>query len=52
MRAVLTFIVLAVCLARPGHATDTPGAGTHSADVKAIQTIVEQFRAAIITVGD
>ena len=46
MRVVLSFIVLACCLARPAHATDS--AAAHPADVKAIQLIVEQFKAAII----
>jgi hypothetical protein len=45
MRALLPVIVLAVCLAHPAHAADGPAA--HPADVKAIQTIVEQFRSAI-----
>jgi len=48
MRAVLSFLVLAVYLARPAHATDSSAAGPHAADVKAIQTIVEQFKAAIV----
>lgn len=48
MRVLLSFIVLALCLASPAYAADKPAAGDHSADVKAIQTIVEQFKAAII----
>ena len=48
MRAVLSLIVLAVYLARPAHATDSSAAGPHAADVKAIQTIVGQFKAAIV----
>jgi hypothetical protein len=49
MRAFLSFIVLAFCLAGPAHAADSSAAaGAHAADVKAIQTIVDQFKAAII----
>jgi len=48
MRVLLSFIVLALCLARPACAADKPVGGAHAADVKAIHTIVEQFKAAII----
>ncbi len=48
MRALLSIIVLAMCLTSPAYATDGSAAGSRPADVKAIQTIVEQFKAAII----
>lgn len=48
MRILLSSIVLALCLASPAHATDKAAAGARSADVKAIHTVVEQFKAAII----
>lgn len=48
MRVLLSSIVLAVCLAGPAHAKDSPATGAHAADLKAIHTIVEQFKAAII----
>ena len=48
MRALLSFIVLALCLSSPASATDKSGAGAHAADVKAINAIVAQFKAAII----
>ena len=48
MRFLLSFIVLALCLAGPAHAADRSAAGARSADVKAIDTVVEQFKAAII----
>ncbi|HEY0065361.1 MAG TPA: nuclear transport factor 2 family protein [Telluria sp.] len=43
MRFLLSFIVLACCLAGPAHATDQA-----AADVVAIQKVVDQFKAAII----
>ena len=43
MRSVLSFILLAACLAAPVHARDT-----HEADVAAIRQVVEQFKGAII----
>ena len=48
MHVFLSFIILAFCLASPAHATDRSAAGTRSADVEAINTVVEQFKAAII----
>lgn len=42
MRVFLSFLVLAWSLASPAHAAD------HAADVTAIHTVVEQFKAAII----
>lgn len=48
MRVLLSFIVLSLCLASPAHATDRAAAGARSADVEAIHTVVEQFKAAII----
>jgi hypothetical protein len=47
MRALLSLIVLALCLASRAHAADRPAAA-HAADVAAIQKVVEQFKAAII----
>lgn len=49
MRVLLSFIVLAFCLIRPVHATDSIAATAHAADVKAIELVVEQFRSAIIS---
>jgi hypothetical protein len=43
MRAILSLIVLAMCLVGPAHA-----AGAPATDVAAIQKVVEQFKAAII----
>lgn len=48
MRVILAFIVLALCLASPAHATERLAAGARSADVEEIRTVVEQFKAAII----
>lgn len=42
MRVVISSIVLALCLASPVHATD------RSADVQAIEAIVQQFKTAVI----
>jgi len=47
MRSVLSFIALVACLASPAQAAE-PSAAAHSADVTAIQAIVEQFKAAIV----
>jgi hypothetical protein len=47
MRNLYLSIVLALSLASPAHAAE-PSAAVHAADVKAIQAIVEQFKAAII----
>lgn len=60
MRVLLSYIVLAACLAGPAHAADRPAADTRTpkvatkvganaaADVAAIHAVVEQFKAAII----
>lgn len=48
MRALLSLIVLALCLAGPAHAAGQAAADAHAADVAAIQQIIEQFKAAII----
>lgn len=48
MRALLSLILLALCLSSPAHAADKPAAGARAADVAAIQKVVEQFKAAII----
>lgn len=48
MRFLLSFIVFAFCLAGPAHATDKSTAGARSADMEAIRTVIEQFKAAII----
>jgi len=44
MRAFLSAVLIASCLAGPAHAADNP----HAADVAAINQVVEQFKAAII----
>jgi hypothetical protein len=44
MRAFVSSLLLAACLAGPVHAADNP----HAADVAAINQVVEQFKAAII----
>ncbi|NHZ65906.1 nuclear transport factor 2 family protein [Massilia genomosp. 1] len=48
MRAILSSILLALCLVSPAHAADKPAAGARAADVAAIDQVVEQFKAAII----
>ena len=48
MRVLLSILVFTLSLAGPAFATDRSAAGAHSADVKAIHAIVEQFKAAII----
>ena len=48
MRVLLSFIVLALCLASPAYATNRSDAGARLGDVKAIHAVVEQFKAAII----
>lgn len=48
MRALLSSIVLAFCLASPAHAADLAASGTRTADVAAIQGVIDQFKAAII----
>lgn len=49
MRALLSCVVLAMCLAGPAQAADKPAAAVaHAGDVAAIHTVVEQFKAAII----
>jgi hypothetical protein len=49
MRVLLSLILLALCLVGPAHAADKPAAGAHAADVAAIQKVVEQFKASIIS---
>ena len=44
MRAFLSSVLIAACLAGPAQAADNP----HAADVAAISQVVEQFKAAII----
>ena len=44
MRAFLSSVLIAACLAGPAQAADNP----HAADVAAINQVVEQFKAAII----
>lgn len=48
MRAILSFIVLTLCLASPARATDKPADSAHATDVKAIHTVIDQFKATII----
>lgn len=48
MRLFLSLILIALCLAGPAHALDGAAAGARAADVTAIYTVVEQFKAAII----
>ncbi len=48
MRVLLSSIILALCLTSAAHAADPSGASGHPADVKAINTVIEQFKAAIV----
>ena len=48
MRVLFSIFILVLCLASQAHATDRSVAGARSADVEAIHTVVEQFKAAII----
>ncbi|RZA25714.1 MAG: hypothetical protein EOP92_43055, partial [Lysobacteraceae bacterium] len=49
MRVLLSSILLALTLAGPAHAADGAATtGARAADVAAIQSVVEQFKAAII----
>jgi hypothetical protein len=48
MRALLSLILLFLCLFSPVRAADKPPAAAPAAEVAAIQKVVEQFKAAII----
>jgi hypothetical protein len=48
MRLLFSFIAVALCLAGSAQAME-PSAAVHAADVKAIQVVVDQFKAAIIS---
>ncbi len=48
MRVLLSILVLALCLVNPAHANDSAAGGAHSADVKAINAIIDQFKVAIV----
>jgi len=48
MRLLISLILLAFCLSTRSYAADATTAGARAADVAAIQTVVEQFKAAII----
>jgi hypothetical protein len=48
MRAFLSSVLLAACLASPAQAADAVKNSTHAADVVAINQVVDQFKAAII----
>ena len=48
MRALLSSLLIAMCLAGPAHAADQASTGARAADVAAIHAVVEQFKAAII----
>ena len=48
MRVLLSFLVLSFSLASQAHAADNATDGVRAADVTAIHTVVEQFKAAII----
>jgi hypothetical protein len=44
----VSFLFVAACIAIPAHAADRPASADHDADVKAINQVVDSFKAAII----